>query len=184
METHSTPDGGVGRPLFGPRTEVGGCGTLLCAAEGEEIEIRGFGADGNLVRISRISDYDLSLSQSEIDAEITRTIDRWGGFEGASAKDMRYYYEEVLPRRETRAAFSRLLVDRSGNFWFGQHRGDPRLQPPITWEVLSLDRGWLATAQFPDEFEPLDIGEDYVLGVLLDRHDVETIVAYALEWEG
>lgn len=33
----------------------------------------------------------------------------------------------------------------------------------------------------PADFEPLEIGEDYLLGVLTDELDVEHLVLYGLE---
>lgn len=92
-------------------------------------------------------------------------------------------YPAVLP------AHYRLLVDAEGLLWI--ERGDaprdplPQVADPYpdatTWDVFTVQGRWLATLSFPPRFDPLQIGDDYVVGVHHDELGVERIHEYALE---
>ena len=42
------------------------------------------------------------------------------------------------------------------------------------------DGGWLSDVTLPADFQPLEIGADYVLAVTRDADDVETVVLHQL----
>jgi hypothetical protein len=131
---------------------------------------------GRTTRISRIADYDLSLSPAEIDEEIDLLAEAWSGFEGGSVDQTRRYYREEVPRLVSRSAFSRLLVDGAGVAWLGQDRGDLRLRPPNQWELLSIEAGWLGTVRTPDGMSVIHVGRTKLVGVTKDQFDLATVV--------
>lgn len=99
---------------------------------------------------------------------------------------------EVYPR------FSRLLVDSEGMLWVMAY---PRLSKPImssmiglpryvgitgepdgtTWRVLDPSGRILAEVQTPPRFFPVEIGEDYVLGISVGEFNLESVELYALD---
>lgn len=79
-----------------------------------------------------------------------------------------------------------LLVDDHAQLWVKEY--DPRndslwlkrnalhVGPGGTWRILTSGGAWVATAEIPDTFTPLDIRGGQVLGVELDALDVEKVV--------
>ena len=100
-----------------------------------------------------------------------------------------YMYPDEYP------LFGRLLVSRTGNLWVMAY---PQIEEPISswrltstyaflvdeagarWRVLSPSGALLAEVQTPPGLFPLEVGEDYVLGVSKDELDVETVSLHAL----
>lgn len=101
-----------------------------------------------------------------------------------------YLYPETYPR------IARLLVSRSGGLWVMAY---PTIEEPISsyqlalpfvaradpdgarWRVLSPEGELVAEVRTPPGFFPLEIGEDYILGVSKDALDVETVSLHALQ---
>lgn len=99
-------------------------------------------------------------------------------------------YPEAYPR------LGRLLADEAGLLWVMEY---PRVriargawtvalidglsyaEPGCTWVILDPERGPVAQATMPDGLFPLEIGEDYVLGLSRDEMNVETLLLYRLE---
>lgn len=100
-----------------------------------------------------------------------------------------YLYPETYPR------FGRLLVARTGELWVMAY---PEVQRPLTswrlahtyaffadekgalWRVMSPSGDPVAELRTPPGFFPLEVGEDYILGVSKDELDVETVALYDL----
>jgi hypothetical protein len=96
---------------------------------------------------------------------------------------------------ETYPRFGRLLADLAGNLWVMAY---PVLDEPISswrlkmasyhlvedggarWTVLDAAGEPVATVRTPASVYPLEIGEDYVLGIALDELDVETVWLHRL----
>lgn len=91
-------------------------------------------------------------------------------------------YPAALP------AHYRVLVDSAGLLWIerGDAPRDPLPQvaeayPDATlWDVFTVRGRWVATLSLPPRFDPLQIGDDYVIGVQHDEVGVERIYEYAL----
>ena len=100
-----------------------------------------------------------------------------------------YMYPDEYP------LFARLLVSRAGNLWVMAY---PAIEEPISswrlastyaflvedggarWRVLSPRGEVLAEVRTPHGFFPLEVGDDYILGVSKDELDVETVSVYSL----
>ncbi len=57
---------------------------------------------------------------------------------------------------------------------------NPSPSRPRRWTVFSRDGVWLGEVEMPARFVVMDIGEDYVAGVMRDELDVEYVHVYAL----
>lgn len=79
---------------------------------------------------------------------------------------------------ETKAAYGRVLVDRVGNYWVGDYALPG--QQPAAWSVFSAEGAWSWGVAAPERFQPMDIGDDYVLGIFRDELDVEFVQLYTL----
>lgn len=82
-----------------------------------------------------------------------------------------------LPVAKTQPAFGSLAVDREGNIWVQDYQVAGEAW---TYQVLSGDGIWLGGVRLPDTLEPLDIGDDYVLGLWRDGDDVEHVRLHRL----
>ena len=122
---------------------------------------------GNLVRILRIPDYPLDLSDAQIASERDFLLDRL-----TPGHPLRAPFE-AAPASETRPAFTDILVDPSGAVWLELHRGDSEQDQPERWLVLDADGTWLGAVEIPDRFSVSDVTMDAVLGVWEDELDVE-----------
>lgn len=94
------------------------------------------------------------------------------------AQDWRLYFD-AIPTREAYPAIGGLLSDRSGNLWVRE--AGPPSAASVRWSVFDGEDRWLGELTLPGVLEPLEIGEDYVLGVARDELGVESVVLYRLE---
>lgn len=93
-------------------------------------------------------------------------------------REARENYEEI-PFPERVPAFADLLADADGRVW-AQEYPLPG-EEGTRWTVFDPTGVRLGTVALPDGFEPLEVGEDAVLGRARDELDVERILLYPLE---
>jgi hypothetical protein len=107
------------------------------------------------------------------------------------AEGMKQFADNVtFPR--THAAFGNLYADRAGNLWVRRMPLDriagapfrPWERPddpmPNEWDVFDARGVWLGSMALPPLFTVQEIGDNYMLGVLRDKFDVEQVVVYEL----
>ena len=70
------------------------------------------------------------------------------------------------------------VPDGLGNVWIFEWALPGRDSPSVG--VFSSAGEWLGAVGLPPRFRPLEIGEDYVLGVRTDELDVPRLVRYRL----
>jgi hypothetical protein len=140
-------------PPFGRRTSrvVGAEG--FWAGDEVAFEIRRYRPDGQLAAILRLEGVDLTLT------EALKESVRPPRSEGDTALVDRLW-KGAPP---TRPAYTRLLLDATGDLWVAEHVAGSR--PPLNWLVFSPDAVALGIVSMPAGFEPLEIGADYVLGI-------------------
>jgi hypothetical protein len=63
----------------------------------------------------------------------------------------------------------------------GETRAEARKDALITWQVFNRQGVFVGRLQVPVSFVILDIGEDWLLGVVQDALDVEHVVLHRLE---
>lgn len=156
----------TGGPLFARTSHVAALGQRIYRGSSEMMQVEELDTSGNLVRILRIPDYPLELSEARIAAEREALIERFGPMGGQQLFGN-------APASDTRPAFADILVDPSGAVWLELYRGESEQDEPEEWLVLDADGTWLGTLEIPDRFNVSDIAMDAVLGVWEDELDVE-----------
>lgn len=87
----------------------------------------------------------------------------------------RQFSETTFP--ETLPAFSDLRADVAGRLWVKDYTtGDEENR----WDVFEPDGRWLGTVVLPHGLNPMEIGEDYVLGLVRDELEVERVRLHRL----
>jgi hypothetical protein len=84
-----------------------------------------------------------------------------------------------VPFPDTKPPIEALRADRSGRLWVQETTVDSA--DPPRWVVYSAEGRLIGETSFPRNFNPLEIGEDYVLGVWRDEDDVEYVHVYGLD---
>ncbi len=161
---------------FSPFPVLHGGRRLLYAGAGERMEIDVYDESAKRVRVIRIADLDLSIAEEDWEAEAGRIADmvrrhqerRPAGSPGRTVD---------VPRRNTRAAYSRFLEDSEENLWVADHNPEYthlHWPPPDRWTVFDPDGRWLGSVETPAGLAITEIGEDYVLGIA--RVDERSVV--------
>ncbi len=158
---------GTAPHFFGKQSHVTALGRHILRGSSDTMQLEELDPSGTLVRILRIPDYPLDLSDARIAAERDFLLD---GF--APGHPLRAPFE-AAPASDTRPAFTDILVDPSGAVWLELHRGETEQDQPEKWLVLDADGMWLGTVEMPDRFRASHITMDAILGVHEDALDVQ-----------
>ena len=130
----------------------------------------------------------MPVSQRDIDTYVTEWAKRWIRVTGPEAERQRQDLRDDPYAAEV-PAFSQLLADRTGRLWVRQahladapRAGNLNTSPlvPSVWSVFDPNGRWLGDISMPAFFQPMDIGQDYVLGVARDEDGIETVVLYRM----
>ena len=175
-------------PWFAPPLAVANTDASFYIGLGTEYSIRQYTRDGSLARIIRRVWAPARITGDDIDRYVVEWGKRWIRSTGPEAERQRADlrddpYERVVP------AFSQFVADRAGRLWVrapdlrdapraGQLNSMPLV--PSTWSVFDRTGAWLCDVELPANFSPMEIGPDYVLAVVRDEDDVETVVLHAL----
>ncbi len=159
--------GGTVGVFFGKSSHVATMGRRIFLGSNDTMQVDELDVSGNLVRIRRVPDYPLDLSDAQIAAERDFFLDR-----SPPGSPFRQGFEDA-PASDTRPAYNDILVDPSGAVWLELFRGAHEQDHPQEWLVLDVDGTWLGTVQIPDRFTVSDITMDAVLGVWRDELDVQ-----------
>ncbi len=158
---------GTAPHFFGKRSHVAALGRHILRGSSDMMQLEQLDLSGNLVRILRIPDYPLDLSDAQIASERDLLLDRL-----TPGNPLRAPFE-AAPASETRPAFTDILIDPAGAVWLRLHRAESEHDQPQEWLVLEADGTWLGTVVIPDRFSVSDITMDAVLGVWADELDVQ-----------
>lgn len=158
---------GTAPHFFGKRSHVASVGQHILRGSSDMMQLEQLDLSGNLVRVLRIPDYPLDLSDTQIVSERDFLLD------GLTPGNPLRAPFEAAPASETRPAFTDILVDPSGAVWLELHRGASEQDQPEKWLVLDADGIWLGTVEIPDRFSVSGITMEAVLGVWRDELDVE-----------
>ena len=161
-----------GSPLFPREGQLAANHDVILSGSADLMEVRELSVTGDVVRILRIPDYPLSLTDEEVTAEREAHFDVELPPGATFPPFMRQFIEE-LPTPAARPAYSDILVDPSGAIWLELYRGRSEQDRPQAWLVLDADGTWLGTVDVPDDFAVMDITMDAVLGVWRDELGVE-----------
>lgn len=148
------------------------------AGNSARFEVRKYAADSRLERRIRVARPPTPVTEEDVermlDARTAPAPDE------NAAREMRNRIREMeLP--ETMPAFEELEVDAAGHLWVREYV--PRGTESNDWIVFGPEGAVTGTVSLPARFEPLEIGEDYVLGRWRDELDVEHVRMYELRRE-
>lgn len=162
--------------LFGGHRAATAGGGRVYVRDPGAYEVRVYGRDGNLERVHRLARARRPVADDDVKRyreHLRSTIDDSDVLARALERIDRQ------PRADSFPSIRDLHVDRLGDIWVTEYI--PPWEERGTTTVFAADGPWLGTLEMPPEFEPLEIGEDYLLGVLTDELDVQRLVLYELE---
>ena len=125
-----------------------------------------------------VSDADVSLREEVLH----EALDRWvRGTAEVSRNQYRAFLAD-LPRRDTAPAYQVLLIDAADNLWVStlDYSARDRGTGGPEWYVFDPSGTWLEIVSMPAHLKPMDIGDDWVLGVHTDDMDVQRVRLYKL----
>ncbi|MDX1578196.1 MAG: hypothetical protein R3266_06915, partial [Gemmatimonadota bacterium] len=88
---------------------------------------------------------------------------------------------DAMPRHQTYPAFASLRTDTEGRIWVADYRAPG--EEARWWSVFDADGLALGRVRTPDGLRVLEIGSDYLLGVIRDELDVERVRLHGIEIE-
>lgn len=155
--------------------DVGGEGFF--AGDQETFEIRAFSPGGEVRSVLRLPEVDLSVSDEDIEAAIAF-------YDRAMTPRFRAVLDD-LPRPSRKPAYSHFLNDAMGNLWVAPFAYPPGVEVlerlwGRDWEVFNSDGEWLGTVLIPADFQPLDIGDEWLLGIHTNELGVQRVQLYEL----
>jgi hypothetical protein len=188
------PGKGVRAPIqlpvwFAPNLGAVAFADSFYVGTGDDYEILLHDAEGMVRRIVRREHQPIEVTQDAIDEAIERIRITYD--ETPKAGSAAPYFEAQLtwmaetPAAEHFPAYGdRFLVDAEHNLWvehFTRERwNDDRIpEQGLRFDVFNASGHFLGSVDMPDNFQPTDIGFDYVLGLWEDEFEVQ----YALEFE-
>lgn len=149
-----------GTPLFPRASLVDGHGGRIYYGSADLMEVRELGPDGALLRVLRIPEYPLELTDEQVEAERQA---RFG-----SVPAMLRQAIEAMPAPATRPAYRDMLVDPTGAIWLRPFDGASEGGTPLDWQVLASDGTWLGGVTVPTNVRLWEIGMDEALGSWID----------------
>jgi hypothetical protein len=141
----------------------------------ESYELRRGTASAGIERILRWQGPDQTITDSDVEA----VLEMWGSGPGANPDLERYLreYGRTHPRADQFPAYEEILTDAVGRLWvrdFVREHLDDGLR---YWTVFSPDGiQVLGRLTHSESFKPLDVGDDWILGVETDALDVERVL--------
>lgn len=168
-----------GPPVVGHQLSVAMGNAGFFVGTQEQFEVREYKPDGQLQRLIRLPDAEMPLGAQVLDAALNRRLRRT---DDDSRKQRRAFLAD-LPRRDTAPAFESFIVDTDGNLWVSSrdYSAPGRMRSGPDWKVFDPSGSWLGTVSMPTHFQPLDIGEDWIMGFYVDETNVQHIRLYSLE---
>lgn len=177
MWFYDTSDGPRTR-LFGGAQDVMAVNGLVYIGDRERYEVRIYDPPRGLVRVDRLE----RPRRRVTDETVQRYRDRLAeNIEDPDRLKQRLEFVDKSPVADSLPWIQNVTADALGNVWVTEYAVPGQESPAVG--VFSAEGEWLGTVQLPPNFHPLDIGQDYVLGVLRDELDVQHLVSLRLERE-
>lgn len=141
----------------------------------DEYEIRTYDAGGALARIVRLPESRRAVTEEDLARFRADRLER------AEREGTRPSMERLLsqlPYPDRLPPYEAFLADGAGHLWVADYRTDP--EADRSWRVFSPEGGLLGTVTLPGRLEPLQIGEDFLLGRWTDELEIESVRIYPL----
>ena len=139
---------------------------------GDQYAIRVYAPNGQLQSIVRRAWNPIPVTAADWEDWVVQWSKLWITTSGDSArKEMQELRESAYAF--TMPAFSQFIPDRTGRLWVREAHYQDAIgagsltDPPLVpsrWSVFDTKGAWLGDVTMPKDFQPYDIGEDYVLG--------------------
>lgn len=173
-------------PFFEKEAVVDSHGDRIFTGSSDYMQVEEMAANGDTVRILRIAEYPLALSEAQAEAERDARLD----FPllqqtplPPRVQQLRQFIED-MPLPATRPAYADMIVDPSGAVWLRPYRGLSERVGPESWLVLDSGGQWLGSVEVPGNFRIWEIGMDEVLGVWWDEMDEQHPQVLRLQRDG
>jgi hypothetical protein len=151
-------------------------GDLVYAGTGDSYEILIWDLSGDLVRIIRLNQESLPVTQADVDAYIEERI---GGIEDETERNQVRDFYLRPPPLDRMPAYRRFRTDPLGCLWVEEYRR-PGDDVPV-WTVFDPEGAVRGRVSLPAGLDLMEVGEDYLLGVHTDDLDVEYVQLLRLE---
>ena len=158
--------------VFRQNREVGLWGDLVCIGSIHGYEIKAFRADGTLARIVRRAHVPRAPTQADYDHYVSQ-------LPGTGL-----VHHESAQIAESFPAFSEFMDDGAGHLWVREYDFPLEPRPAPLWTVFDPAGRVLGFVETPAELEIEEIGEDYILGRVVDEMGVEEFQVWPLERAG
>lgn len=158
--------------VFRQYRRVGLWGDLVCIGSIDGYEIKAFGADGTLARIVRRAHVPRAPTQADYDHYVSQ-LPVTG-----------LVHHESAQVAESFPAFAEFMGDGAGYLWVREYDFPLEPRPAPLWTVFDPQGLALGFVETPAELDVLEIGEDYILGRVVDEMGVEEIQVWPLERVG
>ncbi|HUE96210.1 MAG TPA: hypothetical protein VMN39_06100, partial [Longimicrobiaceae bacterium] len=178
MELYHMGNGRLGLPLFNHHTVAAAMAGDVVIGTGESFEVGVYSPEGELRRLIRLPDADLSLAEEDVRLERERRLALAG--EDEAARTLLEELEAGLPNPTKRPAYAALQVDPHAHLWLAEYRTSPMFGEPRVWRVFDQSGRWLGEVEVPEGLRILEIGDDYILARAKDANEVERIELYRL----
>jgi hypothetical protein len=137
-------------------------------SDGRAPEIREYDTEGRTLRILRIDEPGRPVTPEMIDARIDLQATTTGF---ASELWEPFYSEMEIPN--TLPSFMALIVDKAGWLWARVYEWDPGM--PGEWIIFDPQGRAQGRIQTPPGLDVRSVGDDFILGVLVDDLGVEYV---------
>lgn len=161
-------------PLFARSLSAAVRGDAIVVGDQATLELAIYASDGELLRLIRLPNVDLGVSREDFEAEIQARL----AGEPEERRSRVRAHLEAMQVPETRPAYGRMLVDEGANIWIAAYA--PFGREPREWHVLDPEGRLLGSVTLPERFRPLDIGDEWMVGVWRDEMDVERVRLYGI----
>jgi len=178
MWFYGTPDGPRSR-LFGGSQNVAAGNGLVYVGDRDRYEVRVHDPARGLVRIDRLERPRRPVTDETLERYRTFVVEN---APDANARQRTLERMRTQPVADSLPWIRDLMPDASGNVWVMEYLVAGADSSAVG--VFSARGEWLGSVRPPPRFRPLEIGEDYVLGVRIDELDVPHLVRYGLERHG
>jgi hypothetical protein len=154
-------------------------GTEIAVALNPDYEIEFWSVNGRLVRIVRRHDALRTPAERERDLAREEFLAPFRIFRDDALLAV---VLRAVPEPATLPAVQGLVIAASGDLWVQRHI--PRYRTdPSAFDVFDTMGEFLGTMAVPAGFAVLEVGDDYVLGVMIDEADVPFVELYDIMYE-
>ena len=141
----------------------------------DQFSIRVYDAWGTLSYVVRQEQQSEVLIGDAFEEFVRQRLDQAGTSERRSREEALF---NLMPRHTTFPAFSSIKFDRTGNLWVEEYRRPA--EERSVWQIFDTEGVLLSRVELPSSLEILDIGEDYILGLVRDQLGVERVNRHEL----